>query len=221
MVERGKGVGLVSVDPSENEYSGLKLSESDVDPDPIREFSKWFQEATAAGVIEPHAMALATSTLDGRPSVRIVLLRGCDERGFAFFTNYESRKAIELEANPRAALALHWHELERQVRIEGRVQRLSAAESDAYFQTRPVGSRLGAWASPQSEVIAGRESLEARYQEIESRYPDGHVPRPENWGGYLVVPDIIEFWQGRPSRLHDRLRFSRRGSGWAIERLAP
>ena len=144
----------------------MKLRESDVDPDPIRQFSKWFEEAITIGVIEPHSMALATSTPDGRPSVRIVLLRGCDERGFAFFTNYESRKAIELEANPRAALALHWHELERQVRIEGRVERVSAAESDAYFQTRPAGSRLGAWASRQSEVIAGRESLEARYEEL-------------------------------------------------------
>jgi pyridoxamine 5'-phosphate oxidase len=166
-------------------------------------------------------MALATSTLDGRPSVRIVLLRGCDERGFTFFTNYESRKAIELEANPRAALVLHWHELERQVRIEGQVERLSAAESDAYFQTRAAGSRLGAWASRQSEVIDGRESLDARYDELASRYPDGEVPRPENWGGYLVVPDVIEFWQGRPNRLHDRLQFSRRGSGWVVQRLAP
>jgi pyridoxamine 5'-phosphate oxidase len=199
----------------------LTLRESDVDPDPIRQFSKWFEEAITIGVIEPHSMALATSTPDGRPSVRIVLLRGCDERGFVFFTNYESRKAIELEANPRAALALHWHELERQVRIEGRVERISAAESDAYFQSRPLGSRLGAWASRQSEVIAGRESLEARYEELQSRYPDGEVPRPENWGGYLVVPDVIEFWQGRPNRLHDRLLFRRRGTGWVIERLAP
>jgi pyridoxamine 5'-phosphate oxidase len=211
----------VSIHPSQREYDGLKLRESDVDPDPMRQFSKWFEEAVTAGVLEPHAMALATSTPDGRPSVRIVLLRGCDERGFAFFTNYESRKATELEANPRAALALHWHELERQVRIEGRVERVSGAESDAYFQSRPAGSRLGAWASRQSEVIPGRESLEARYDEFESRYPDGQVPRPENWGGYLVVPDVIEFWQGRPNRLHDRLRFSRRGSGWVVERLAP
>ena len=156
----------MSSHPSPREYDGLTLRESDVDPDPIRQFSKWFEEAMAAGAIEPHSMALATSTPDGRPSVRIVLLRGCDERGFTFFTNYESRKAIELEANPRAALALHWHELERQVRIEGRVERLSAAESDAYFQSRPAGSRLGAWASRQSEVIAGRESLEARYDEL-------------------------------------------------------
>lgn len=211
----------MSSHPSGGEYIGLKLRESDVDPDPIRQFSKWFEEAMTIGAIEPHSMALATSTPDGRPSVRIVLLRGCDERGFVFFTNYESRKAIELEANPHAALALHWHELERQVRIEGRVERISAAESDAYFQTRPAGSRLGAWASPQSEVIAGRESLEARYEELQTRYPDGEIPRPENWGGYLVVPDVMEFWQGRPNRLHDRLRFSRRGGGWVIERLAP
>ena len=211
----------MSSHPSPREYDRLTLRESDVDPDPIRQFSKWFEEAITIGVIEPHSMALATSTPDGRPSVRIVLLRGCDERGFVFFTNYESRKAIELEANPRAALALHWHELERQVRIEGRVERVSAAESEAYFQSRPIGSRLGAWASRQSEVIAGRESLEARYEELQSRYPDGEVPRPENWGGYLVVPDIMEFWQGRPNRLHDRLLFSRRGTGWVVERLAP
>ena len=207
--------------PSPREYEGLKLRESDVDADPIRQFSKWYEEAMAAGAIEPHSMALATSTQDGRPSVRIVLLRGCDERGFTFFTNYESRKAIELEANPRAALVLHWHELERQVRIEGRVERVPAAESDAYFQSRPVGSRLGAWASRQSEVIADRESLDARFDELQSQYPDGEVPRPENWGGYLVIPDVIEFWQGRPNRLHDRLQFSRRGSGWVVERLAP
>jgi pyridoxamine 5'-phosphate oxidase len=211
----------VSSHPSSREYDRLTLRESDVDPDPIRQFSKWFEEAITIGVIEPHSMALATSTPDGRPSVRIVLLRGCDERGFVFFTNYESRKAIELEANPRAALALHWHELERQVRIEGRVERISVAESDAYFESRPLGSRLGAWASRQSEVIVGRESLEARYEELQNRYPDGEVPRPENWGGYLVVPDVMEFWQGRPNRLHDRLLFRRRGSGWLIERLAP
>ena len=166
-------------------------------------------------------MALATSTPDGRPSVRIVLLRGCDERGFVFFTNYESRKAIELEANPRAALVLHWHELERQVRIEGRVERVSAAESDAYLQSRPAGSRLGAWASRQSEVIAGRESLEARYEELKSPLADGEVPRPENWGGYLVVPDLIEFWQGRPNRLHDRLCSAGAAAAWIVERLAP
>jgi pyridoxamine 5'-phosphate oxidase len=199
----------------------LTLRETDVDPDPIRQFSKWFEEAMTIGAIEPHSMALATSTPDGRPSVRIVLLRGCDERGFTFFTNYESRKAIELEANPRAALALHWHELERQVRIEGRVERLSAAESDTYFQSRPIGSRLGAWASRQSEVIAGRESLETRFAEFASLYADGEVPRPENWGGYLVIPDVVEFWQGRPNRLHDRLQFRRHGNAWVVERLAP
>jgi pyridoxamine 5'-phosphate oxidase len=219
--ERETGVGAVTIHPSPRESDHLKLRESDVDPDPIRQFSTWFEEAMAAGAIEPHAMALATSTLDGRPSVRIVLLRGCDERGFTFFTNYESRKAIEIESNPRAALVLHWHELERQVRIEGQVERVSAAESDAYFQSRPVGSRLGAWASRQSEVIASRESLEARFKEAASRYPDGEVPRPENWGGYMLVPDVVEFWQGRPNRLHDRLLYTRRGNRWLVDRLAP
>ena len=167
-------------------------------------------------------MTLATATPDGRPSARMVLLRGADERGFSFFTNYESRKARELEANPFAALVFFWHELERQVRIEGRVERVSAQQSDAYFHSRPKGARIGAWASPQSQVIAGREILDSRYLEFERRHPDETVPRPANWGGYRLVPDSIEFWQGRPNRLHDRLRYTLRPAGsWLIERLAP
>jgi pyridoxamine 5'-phosphate oxidase len=152
----------------------------------------------------------------------MVLLRGADERGFAFFTNYESRKARELEANPLAALVFFWHELERQVRIEGRVEKVSAKESDTYFQSRPQGARIGAWASPQSQVVAGREVLEAQFAEIESRHQGGSIPRPANWGGYRLVPHSIEFWQGRPNRLHDRLRYTRRPAGnWMIDRLAP
>ena len=212
----------MKVDERRKDYQQFNLREQDVDPDPIRQFRTWFEDASLSDVIEVNAMALATATLEGRPSVRMVLLRGFDERGFTFFTNYDSRKARELEQNPYASLVMFWHELERQVRIEGRVERTSDEESDRYFHGRPAGSRVGAWASPQSAVIAGRDALEALYADVEARYPDGAIPRPPNWGGYRVVPDSIEFWQGRPNRLHDRLRYSRRPEGsWLIERLAP
>jgi pyridoxamine 5'-phosphate oxidase len=212
----------VTIDDRRKNYQRFNLCEDDITPDPIAQFRAWFDEAALSEVPEVNAMALATATADGRPSVRMVLLRGFDERGFCFFTNYESRKAQELEDNPRAALVMFWHELERQVRIEGRIERVSEDESDRYFHGRPPGSRIGAWASPQSRVINSRDALEARYAEVESRYPDGAIPRPANWGGYRVIPDAIEFWQGRPNRLHDRLLYSRRpDGGWTIERLAP
>jgi pyridoxamine 5'-phosphate oxidase len=212
----------VTIHERRTDYSRFSLQEADLDADPIRQFEKWFEEASNSDVAEPNAMSLATATPEGRPSVRIVLLRGVDRRGFAFFTNYNSRKGRELDANPQAALVFFWQSLERQVRIEGQVERVDIEESDRYFQSRPLASRLGAWASPQSDVIPGRAVLEERCLELEARFADGEIPRPANWGGYRVVPESIEFWQGGPGRLHDRLRYTKQqGEGWLVERLAP
>jgi pyridoxamine 5'-phosphate oxidase len=197
------------------------LSEEDVNPDPFKQFSVWLEDALAAKLPQPLGMALATATRDGKPSVRMVLLRGVSEKGFCFFTNYESRKARELQTNPRAALVLYWAELDRQVRVEGTIDRLSAEESDAYFQTRPRGSQLGAWASPQSQVIPNRELMERNLQELTAKYAAGPVPRPPHWGGFRLVPEAIEFWAGGDNRLHDRLRYVRHGQKWKVERLAP
>ena len=203
------------------DYALSSLAEADVDPSPIRQFHRWFADATAAAVLEPNAMTLATATRDGVPSARIVLLKGVDERGFTFFTDYRSRKGAELTENPLAALTFLWKEIERQVRITGAVSRVSTEESEAYFRTRPPGSQLGAWASTQSTVIASRTELEERLQDVTSRFAGGDVPLPPHWGGFRVEPDEIEFWQGRQSRLHDRLRYTRDASGWKIVRLSP
>ncbi len=197
------------------------MDERDLDPDPLRQFQAWFEEARAAGIEVPEAMALATATPAGRPSVRTVLLKGADERGFDFYTNYESRKGGELESNPQAALLFHWQPLGRQVRVEGRVERVPEGESEAYFRTRPLGSRLAAWASPQSRPLADRTELERLYAEAAARFPGEEVPRPPHWGGFRLVPDAYELWQHAANRLHDRIRYERVADGWKRERLAP
>ena len=211
----------LSIADLRREYARARLDETDVSPDPFAEFARWFAEAQAAEAAEANAMVLATASPDGRPSARMVLLKGFDERGFVFFTDYRSRKGEELEANPRAALAFHWGELERQVRIEGTVTRTSPEESELYYRTRPLGSRLGAWVSHQSRTIASREVLEAKLREVEQRFDGRDLPLPPHWGGYRVRPECFEFWQGRESRLHDRIRYLREGEGWRIGRLSP
>jgi pyridoxamine 5'-phosphate oxidase len=197
------------------------MDERDLDPDPLRQFQAWFAEAIEAGVEVPEAMALATATPDGRPSARMVLLKRADEGGFGFHTNYESRKGAELEVNPQAALLFHWRPLGRQVRVEGRVERLPHEESDAYFRTRPLGSRLAAWASPQSRRLPDRAELDRLYADATGRFPDEDVPLPPYWGGFRLVPEAYEFWQHQENRLHDRVRYERDGAGWNRVRLAP
>jgi pyridoxamine 5'-phosphate oxidase len=204
------------------DYRRGQLDAADLAPDPLEQFARWFDDAKTAGVDEPNAMTLATADADGRPSARIVLLKGVDDNAFVFFTDYRSRKGQELEANPAAALVFYWYPLERQVRITGRVTRLDEAASRTYYLSRPIGSRIGAWASVQSQEIADRATLEARVAEARARYPDDNIPLPPHWGGYRLVPDEIEFWQGRPDRLHDRFHYSRTSEpGWHRARLSP
>ena len=196
------------------------MDELELDSDPVRQFGVWYADAQSAGVAQPEAMALATSTPDGRPSVRLVLLKAFDERGFVFYTNHHSRKGEELAVNPSAALAFYWQPLRRQVRVEGAVERIADTESTAYFAARPRGSRLAAWASPQSRAVADRAKLDALFDDATGRFPDD-VPLPAFWGGYRVAPDVMEFWQGQENRLHDRFRYERTGTGWTMSRLAP
>lgn len=212
------------LDPASSRYehSAEGLRRRDLDPDPIKQFANWFTAAIEAGIRDVNAMSLATATADAKPSVRIILLKGFDHDGFVFFTNYASEKGKQLEANPNAALGFYWIEIDRQIRISGTVERTPRDESERYFHSRPLGSQLGAWASRQSDVIDGRRVLDARMAKITERYRDKPVPLPPHWGGYRLKPDVIEFWQGRPNRLHDRFRYARQPNGsWRIERLAP
>ena len=211
-------------DPTASRYEHAVhgLRRRDLDPDPLKQFSNWFTAAIEAEIRDVNAMSLATAGRDGKPTVRIVLLKGFDQDGFVFFTNYESEKGVQLEANPYAALAFYWIELDRQIRISGKAEKTSRKESERYFRSRPIGSQLGAWASRQSEVLDARRVLDARMAEMTERFAGKPTPLPPHWGGYRVKPDVMEFWQGRPNRLHDRFRYRLQSDGsWLIERLAP
>lgn len=203
------------------DYPDRSLTERTAPKEPFRLFHHWFRQALKARLIDPNAMAVTTVNASGRPSARMVLLRGLDREGFVFFTNYLSRKGRDLAANPEAGLLFFWPQLGRQVRVEGRVRKVSAKESDGYFATRPRGSQLSAWASSQSRVIGGRDVLERKMKELEKKYEGRKIPRPPHWGGYRVIPSVVEFWSGRKNRLHDRLNYRKKGKGWVRERLAP
>jgi pyridoxamine 5'-phosphate oxidase len=218
----GEGARALNLAALRSSYAAGGLDEADLAADPVDQLATWLTDAIEAQVAEPNAMIVATVDADGRPSARTVLLKGLDARGAVFFTNLLSRKGRALAANPRAALVFPWHAMQRQVHVEGDVEPASREETQAYFDTRPYGSRIGAWASPQSEVVAGRSELLRRWAEATERFPEGGpVPAPEHWGGLRVRPEVVEFWQGRPDRMHDRLRYRRTSAGWTIERLAP
>jgi pyridoxamine 5'-phosphate oxidase len=212
---------MTSIAELRREYASRALTEADALDDPIQQFAVWFGEALKSELLDTNAMTLATASRDGEPAARIVLLKGFDETGFVFFTNYESAKAADLDRNPRACLLLFWAVLERQVRVTGQVSKTSTQESEKYFQSRPFESQIGAWASAQSRTLNDRASLEARYAELAAKYAGGPVPLPPFWGGYRVAPEAIEFWQGRKSRLHDRLLYTKRAGSWVRSRLAP
>lgn len=212
---------MTSLAEFRKEYTKNSLNESDVCADPIMQFNEWMNDAIRAELSEPNAMTLATCTPEGKSSARIVLLKEVSEGGFVFFTNYLSRKGRELLANPFASLVFDWHEIERQVRVEGSVERVSPEQSDAYFHSRPKNSRLGAWTSPQSAILKNREELEALQTSVEKKFENAPIPRPQHWGGFLIRPSVIEFWQGRPNRLHDRIVYYKTEEGWTMHRLAP
>jgi pyridoxamine 5'-phosphate oxidase len=215
--DRGKELAAIR-----EEYARVGLREPDLPSDPFILFEQWLADAIASGMHEPTAMAVSTLGPTGAPSCRLVLLKAADERGLVFFTNYRSRKACDLEADPRCAVVFPWHNVLRQVRVEGMAERVSSSESDAYFATRPRGSQLGAWASPQSEEVPDREYLDGEYEKAVLRWPEpASIPRPENWGGIRIVPSAVEFWQGRSARMHDRIHYSRVGKSWKVRRLAP
>ena len=203
------------------EYEAGELNEKDLTAEPLVMFSRWLQEAVNTGVTEPNAMTLATATTEGRPSARVVLLKEVNSEGFVFFTNYLSRKGRELLENPHAALVFDWHEMERQVRIEGRVEKLTAKESDDYFISRPENAKIGAWTSPQSKIVKNRSELDKLRKETEQRFAHKEIHRPDHWGGFLIRPTVIEFWQGRPDRMHDRIAYYKTEEGWSMHRLAP
>lgn len=211
----------MSIADIRKDYKLQSLDEADVAADPFSQFTAWWDDAMKSEISEVNAMTLATATITGVPSARIVLLKGFDENGFVFFTNYESQKGKEIETNPHAALVFFWKELERQVRIEGVIEKITEADSDAYYRSRPAGSRIGAWASPQSEVILNRDVIENNFATVEKKFSNSNIPRPAYWGGYIVKPSMIEFWQGRSSRLHDRIQYVLHAEGWLIQRLAP
>lgn len=203
------------------DYRRGELNESDVKADPFQQFEIWMQDAINNKGFEPNAMSVATATPDGKPSIRVVLLKELTNQGFVFFTNYNSRKGNEIAQNPHAAIVFDWHVMERQVRIEGRIEKISEHDSDTYFNSRPEGSKIGAWVSPQSKIVKGREELDQLQQQTELRFANQPIPRPPHWGGYILIPHRIEFWQGRTSRLHDRIVYNRNGDSWEVVRLAP